>query len=130
MPALPQDLATGHPGIDRDHEELIAIIEDLREAAAAGDAKARLSHALDRFRDHVCRHFPEEERAMEAQGYPGLPQHREAHRALRQLVCELSAADSAGGTVLYSEVEQLAQALRRHIVLDDRAYAGFLAAHG
>ncbi|MCS6970083.1 MAG: bacteriohemerythrin [Planctomycetota bacterium] len=123
MSAWTADLATGHPELDRDHRELMELIEQLREAAAAGDAKARLSHALDRFREHVQRHFPEEERDMEAAAYPALARHREAHRALTAMVSELAVKDAGGDTVLYSEVEQLAQALQRHIVLDDRAYA-------
>ncbi len=120
------DLATGNPAIDRDHQELVEIVDQLKAAAAGGDQKARLSHALDVFRDHVLRHFPTEESEMEAKGYPGLPKHRQAHAVLTSLVVDLVGKDNSGATVLYSEVDQLAQALYRHILLDDKPFAVFL----
>jgi hemerythrin len=120
------DLATGNTAIDRDHHELIDLVDQLKAAAAGGDQKARLSHALDAFRDHVLRHFPSEEAEMEAKGYPALAKHRQAHAILTTLVVELVAKDNEGTTVLYSEIDQLAQALYRHILLDDKPFAVFL----
>lgn len=120
------DLATGNPDIDRDHHELVEILDQLKAAASGGDQKARLSNALDRFRSHVLDHFPSEEREMEAKGYPELPKHRIAHATLTDQVVELVAKDNDGQTVLFSEVEHLAQALYRHILLDDKPFARFL----
>jgi len=124
------DLATGNPAIDRAHLELVEIVDQLKAAAAGGDQKARLSHALDVFRDHVLRHFPSEEGEMEAKGFPGLPKHRQAHAVLTSVVVDLVAKDNSGTTVMYSEVDQLAQALYRHILLDDKPFAAFLATAG
>lgn len=121
------DLATGNPDIDREHQELIVIIDQLKAAASGGDQKARLSHALDQFRGHVIDHFPAEEREMEAKGYPGLAKHRAAHAFLTDQVVELVRKDNDGQTVLFAEVDQLAQALYRHILLDDKPFASFLA---
>ena len=120
------DLATGNPAIDRDHQELVEIVDQLKAAAAGGDQKARLSHALDVFRGHVLSHFPSEEREMEAKGYPGLTKHRQAHAVLTNLAIDLVGKDNGGETVLYIEVDQLAQALYRHILLDDKPFAAFL----
>jgi len=121
------DLATGNPAIDRDHQELVEVIDQLKAAAAGGDQKARLSNALDSFRGHVTSHFPMEEGEMEAKVYPGLAKHREAHAILTNIVIELVTKDNNGETVLYSEVDYLAQALFRHILLDDKPFADFLA---
>lgn len=120
------DLATGNPEIDREHQELVEIIDLLKAAASGGDQKARLSHALDQFRNHVLQHFPNEEREMEAKGYPGLAKHQQAHAFLTTQVIELVQKDNSGETVLFSEVDQLAQALYRHILLDDKPFALFL----
>ncbi len=122
------DLATGNPDIDRDHQELVEVIDQLKAAATGGDQKARLSHALDQFRGHVLTHFPMEEGEMEAKGFPGLAKHRQAHAILTDLVMELLTKDNRGETILYSEVDHLAQALYRHILLDDKPFAAFLAA--
>jgi hemerythrin len=125
-PRWTSDLATGNAAIDREHQELVEIIDQLKAAASGGDQKARLSNALDRFRAHVLDHFPNEEREMEAKGYPGLAKHRLAHAALTESVCDLVAKDNDGQTVLYSEVDQLGQTLYRHILLDDKPFAAFL----
>lgn len=127
-PRWTSDLATGNPDIDRDHQELVEIIDQLKAAASGGDQKARLSNALDQFRGHVQNHFPMEEAEMEVKGYPGLAKHRLAHAALADQVVELVQKDNNGETVLFSEVEHLAQALYRHILLDDKPFALFLAA--
>jgi hemerythrin-like metal-binding protein len=126
-PRWTSDLATGNPDIDRDHQELVAIIDQLKAAASGGDQKARLSHALDQFRGHVLNHFPAEEAEMEAKDYPGLNKHHQAHASLADQVVELVQKDNNGQTVLFSEVEHLAQALYRHILLDDKPFALFLA---
>ena len=93
-------LATGNPAIDREHQELVEIVDQLKAAAAGGDQKARLSHALDVFRGHVLSHFPSEEREMEAKGYPGLTKHRQAHAVLTNLVIELVGKDNTGDNLL------------------------------
>lgn len=121
------DLATGNPDIDREHQELIEIIDQLKAAASGGDQKARLSNALDQFRGHVLNHFPAEEAEMQTSGYPDLAKHSQIHAQLTDQVVELVQKDSTGDTVLYSEVDHLAQALYRHILLDDKPFAAFLA---
>ena len=125
-PRWTSDLATGNPDIDREHQELIGIIDQLKAAASSGDQKARLSHALDQFRGHVMDHFPAEEAEMDAKGYPNLAKHRLAHGQLTDQVVELVQKDNNGDTVLFSEVDHLAQALYRHILLDDKPFAAFL----
>lgn len=126
-PRWTSDLATGNPDIDRDHQELVEIIDQLKAAASGGDQKARLSHALDQFRGHVLNHFPAEEAEMDAKSYPGLAKHHQAHALLADQVVELVQKDNNGDTVLFSEVDHLAQALYRHILLDDKPFAAFLA---
>lgn len=120
------DLETGNATIDREHRELVEAVDQLKEAAAAGDQQARVSNALDTFRAHTMQHFPGEEREMDAVRYPGLAKHADAHRRLTDLVVELVVKQNNGETVLYSEVDQLANALYRHIILDDKPFADFL----
>jgi hemerythrin-like metal-binding protein len=120
------DLATGNAHIDADHKGLFALVDQLKDAAASGDRKAVVSHALDVFRSHVADHFPMEEGEMAAKGYPGLDHHIAAHRSLGDLVVDLIQRDNQGQTILYSEVEHLAQALYRHILIEDKPYAAFV----
>lgn len=136
MPAMPlptrwnADLETGIPSIDREHRELVEVVDHLTAAAAAGDEQAQVSHALDTFRAHTMQHFPSEEREMDAKAYPGLAKHADAHRRLTDLVVDLVVKQNNGQTVLYAEVEQLANALYRHILLDDKPFVAFLKKNG
>lgn len=120
------DLETGNPTIDQEHRELVAVVDQLKAAAVAGDQRAVVSNALDLFRAHTMQHFPGEEREMDAVRYPGLAKHAEAHRRLTDLVVELVQKQNNGETVLYAEVDQLATTLYRHILLDDKPFADFL----
>jgi len=120
------DLETGDPAIDREHRELIELLDRLQEAAAAGDQQAQVSHALDQFRAHTIEHFPHEERAMDAARFPGLARHAAVHARITDLMVELVQKQNNGETVLYSEIEQLGATLYRHILLDDKPFASFL----
>lgn len=120
------DLETGNATIDREHRELVELVDRLKSAAAAGDQQAQVSHALDLFRAHTMEHFPGEEREMDRVRFPGQSKHAEAHRRLTDMVVELVQKQNNGETVLHSEVEQLANALYRHILLDDKPFADFL----
>ena len=120
------DLETGDPTIDREHRELVEVVDQLTAAAAAGDEPARVSHALDIFRAHTMQHFPGEERTMRARNYPDLARHALAHRHLTELVATLVVKQHHGETILYSEVSQLANVLYRHILLEDKPLAAFL----
>ena len=120
------DLETGVASVDQEHRELIALIDQLRDAAVAGDQQAQTSHALDLFRSHTMAHFPNEEREMDAVRYPALAKHADAHRRLTDLVVDLVQKQNNGEMVLFSEVEQLATTLYRHILLDDKPFADFL----
>lgn len=136
MPCMPTptrwtaDLETGIPSIDREHRELVEVVDHLRAAAAAGDEQAQVSHALDAFRAHTMQHFPGEEREMAAHRYPGLDKHAASHRSLSELVVALVVKQNSGQTVLYSEVDELAKALYRHILLDDKPFADFVRKKG
>ena len=74
------DLATGIRQIDRQHEELLANVATLREAASLGDlglAEGVLTY-LERC---AAEHFASEERAMWEAGFPHLDAHWSLHLA-------------------------------------------------
>ena len=71
-------LDTGHPSIDREHRELLAMLVDFK--AIIDEAPGpRVVTALDTVRRKVADHFAYEERLMDAIGLQGTRDHRDAH---------------------------------------------------
>lgn len=87
MPLVWQEtMSCGHPGIDRDHKALIALVNALEEAIAAGAAEAALAPLLTRLRDDTARHFAREEAVQRACRFPlAHPHHCEHQDLLAQL---------------------------------------------
>ena len=72
------DLATGIRQIDQQHEELLANVSALREAARTGDL-GLAEGVLVFLERYAAEHFATEERAMWDAGYPGLDGHWSLH---------------------------------------------------
>jgi hemerythrin-like metal-binding protein len=122
-PRWNDELATGDPEVDREHQELFALVDELKDAASAGNAKARVGHYLDRFREHIAGHFPHEEAAMEAAGYPALGRHRESHARIADALGRMLVELQDGQAVLFADVAAFGNLLYRHVLLEDKGYA-------
>lgn len=86
-------LETGHPLIDRQHRELIELVDDLETAELGSRGQDEVRRVLERIMDFAAFHFLAEEDLMIEVGYPPGPreemiaQHREftAYARLRVL---------------------------------------------
>lgn len=80
---LPEPLYIGHPSIDRDHKNLIKIINDISVSIENNnfDTCAKL---LDDFLEFMEKHFHREEDILKAVGFPELADHGKAHTALME----------------------------------------------
>lgn len=120
--------AVGHPEIDAQHEQLVAIINRLHDEMGKGrgrEAMARVVHELD---DYTRTHFAAEEVLMERHGYPDMAAHKEQHLdfigALFDMVCKV---ESGKGSVSLDALKYLRGWLIGHIGSVDRRFATFLA---
>lgn len=76
--ALTKHWLIGHEQIDREHEELIGLINQLTDCEEAGDVTL-FGHTLDTLCEKLERHFSNETKIMRDLGYDE-KEHYEEHR--------------------------------------------------
>ncbi len=122
------DLSTGIPGIDRQHEQLVANVTALRKAARAGDvgtAEGVLAY-LERY---AAEHFAAEEQAMWEAGYPDLDAHWSLHLAFATELAGRRAAyrDADAKVALLVDLGRWMDGwIEEHLLGADAAMARFL----
>lgn len=88
----PGMFSTGHKIIDKQHKELVKIVNDLY-ASFLDNQEDKLSVAFEnsilRARDYVNYHFDTEEKIMKALNYPGMNDHINEHRQFQIAISEL-----------------------------------------
>jgi len=82
-------LRTGVDAVDEQHRELFRRCARLVRALEAGD-RSEVEPLVRYLTDYVLSHFEFEERWMVDSGYPGLPEHREAHRRFKEELREMT----------------------------------------
>ena len=94
----------GHGPIDETHREFVVLVDALLTVDDAA-----LVSALDAFARHAQEHFAQENRWMDAGGYPARDCHVEEHDKVLASVREVQEELAAGNVAL---VRELAVALR------------------
>lgn len=126
-----ESLSVGLPGIDEQHKKLVALINLLHDSSVRGSGNATIGKVLDDLTSYTVDHFAFEERLMEAHGYDGLEEHREAHVALTKQVAKLNEDYKAGSAQLSTELFMFLRSwLNGHIRGTDKLYGPFLASRG
>jgi hemerythrin len=113
---------------DDEHRKLIAIINQLHAAFAAGVDKPALQTISDNLVEYTLMHFRHEEMYFDDWAYPHAAEHIAAHTKLRQQVFEYRKQ------IMEKESEDLAQEMAQflrdwllhHIMVEDRKYGTFL----
>ena len=121
-------LAVGVEEIDDDHRKLVGIFNELNRAVRAGESADYRAATLTELINCTVWHFSHEDRLMLKHHYPGIDQHREAHRELiaaaQELQAKLAQADTA---VANAEIDFLERWLTEHILTADQRLGSFLA---
>lgn len=125
------DLATGIRAIDREHEQLLASVHALREAARTGDLGTG-EQVLAYLERYAAEHFAAEERAMWETGYPGLDAHWSLHLSFATVLARRKADYAASRTkasVLFQLARWMDWWLEEHLLGADAEMARHLRAH-
>jgi hemerythrin len=123
--------STGMAEIDQQHKKLIALINSLNDAMAAGQGKAVLGKILDELVNYCASHFAMEEKLFDTHGYPEAAEHKEKHRKMTSKVLTLQTQFKQGKALMTIEVmEFLHQWLDKHILGTDKQYVPFLSSKG
>ncbi len=117
-------LKVGHSIIDRDHQKLVGLINELGDAMSAGRGRQACGEVLDELVSYTQTHFANEERLMAAHRYADAPRHRAEHAKLVRDVLDFKEKYNAGtATLSVSLLHFLMAWLTHHILESDKALA-------
>ncbi|HCT29918.1 MAG TPA: hemerythrin [Bacteroidales bacterium] len=115
--------AFGIEAIDKDHQMLVMIINELYEAMESGNSKKILNDIVYRLTDYAKNHFRREEMILKSIAYHEYDSHKAEHNDfINQVVVFKQKLDS--GEIAFSvEVARfLREWLKEHILSSDKKY--------
>jgi hemerythrin-like metal-binding protein len=115
------NMSVGDESLDREHRELIDIINLIGEALASASAN-RHTALINQLLSAAREHFEHEEQALLRTGYPEYARHVQEHRRLMDRIVTLADIEEISPRVL----QLLRDWLIEHVYEHDRAYASFL----
>ncbi len=77
-----QDLSVGVNQMDRDHQELIRLMNELFDINEKTPSTPNITQAMDKLISFTKKHFADEEAHMFAINYPGYDSHKLIHEDL------------------------------------------------
>lgn len=129
--AWDEKYAVGIAAIDRQHQGLVQMINDLHAALVAKQGQQALAEIVGRMLDYAAVHFATEETLLKQHRYPQYGAHQAEHESFRGKARELKQRVENKRFVLTLEVIQfLKEWLSDHILVKDQEYAPFLIGAG
>jgi hemerythrin len=126
-----EGFSVGVGDIDKQHQQLIRMINDLNDAMKAGKGKEALTQIVKRLADYTVGHFGTEEKHFDHFNYPDKLNHKKAHAEFISKVSEFQQGLESGKVALSIQVMNfLSDWLKTHIQGVDKKYAPFFASHG
>jgi hemerythrin-like metal-binding protein len=121
-------LLIGVETIDRQHRQLVDILNRLHDALQHGVQPRDITRALSDVKGYTQYHFSAEERLMQESAYPELEAHIQLHRAFQTKLAQLE-ADATGGKVMVNIrlLLLLKDWLAHHILEPDKDFGVFYA---
>jgi hemerythrin len=126
-----ESLSVGVTEIDRQHKQLVGILNQLLGMDGVTVDSEIISDTLTRMTDYADYHFNSEEWFMQKYAYPEYKTHRKEHAAFMRKTAEL-----AMGTMVYQKtvptevLEFLKTWLVEHIMVSDMKYKEFFQQKG
>jgi hemerythrin len=117
--------------IDKQHQQLIKLINDLDDAMRQGKGKLILGKIVAGLIDYTSFHFSTEEKHFSQLGYPGAEDHVKEHKAFVDKVTDFKKKLDAGSIGLSTDVINfLSDWLKKHIQGSDKKYSPFFNENG
>lgn len=117
--------------IDRQHQKLIAMINDLDDAMRQGKGKTVLGKIVSGLISYTVTHFKTEENYFDRFGYAETEAHKKEHAAFVRKVSDFKSGFEQGKITLTIEIMNfLSDWLKNHIKGTDKKYSAFFNANG
>ena len=91
------EFVLGVPDVDREHRELIELINTLHAGLYRGDSRRRVVERLGEMHALIAAHFAHEEAFMREIRYMAYAEHKEDHEILLDDLRDIIAATEAAG---------------------------------
>lgn len=122
--------AVGIDEIDRDHQQLINLLNQLYTAVSQGRADNLLNQMLCELNEYALHHFAYEEALMNSYKYPHKQEHQYRHDEFREELRDLASKDSNMKTMLSIELlEFLKEWVKDHILKEDVKMSKYILIH-
>jgi hemerythrin len=124
-------MSVGVVEIDKQHQQLIGMINDLNQAMKEGKGKDVVSRIVKGLINYTASHFKTEEQYFDRFGYPEKASHMKEHSDFVKKVTEFQQGLESGQLALSVQVMNfLSDWLQKHILGVDKKYAPFFASKG
>jgi hemerythrin len=124
-------LSVGIVEIDRQHQRLVAMINELHDAMRQGKGKDILGKIINGLVTYAGTHFKTEEKYFDQFQYPEATTHKKEHSDFTQKVAEFKGKFDTGQAVLSLEIITfLSNWLQHHINVIDKKYGPFFNQKG
>ncbi len=121
------DMAIDHGPIDRDHQRLVALVNDLHSATRLGEGRQVVGGILDELIAYTGDHLQREEALMAAVDFPELERHKLGHAEFVAGLRTLQDKFAAGSMATAAQLSTLLRDwLSLHIRRSDKALRAFL----
>ncbi len=124
------DFALGVDAVDRQHQKLVRLLNDLHHSFLLGGNRGELASILEELANYTQTHFHDEEQLFMPTAYPGKTAHLAKHQDFIQQITKFrqdfeSGVGSVGSEILVFLKDWLVQ----HIQGTDRGYATYVNKH-
>lgn len=125
------DLSVGVNEFDREHKELVGLLNELFDGMKKGQADNLLKPTLDKLVSYTVKHFAHEEKYFKLYNYPKMAEHIREHEAFKKEVGEFMKEFEEGKKMLSGHMLQfLSNWVTNHIKKQDKEYTKFLNEKG
>jgi len=126
-----QKMSVGIAKIDKEHQGLFDIMNQLHDGMLSGRGNDTLRPVLANLAQYTKVHFGDEEALLRLHAYPRYADHLKLHETFRTQVSDLETQVKAGKVALsVSTLDLLRDWLSKHILGIDMQYKDFLASKG
>ncbi len=123
-----EKLSVGIPGIDKQHKELVRMINQLHDAMSSGKTNQVLGKIIRGLVDYTKFHFGTEEKIFDKINYPFKASHKMEHNKFVKEVVDFQKAFESGGLMLSLKVMNfLKDWLNNHIMGTDKKYVPYFS---